>query len=84
MDKDSFFGPMYKWTLIILFLYGIFVFINDGNPDMTETQYWWMSLTIITSILSFLISRELKNKLPEREEAPLYNDNILDDLSSLE
>lgn len=85
MDKYSFFVPMYKWTLIILFLYGIFVYINDGNPDMTETRYWWMSLTIVSSILSFLISRELENKLPEREEAEtFYDDNILDDLSSLE
>lgn len=85
MEKDSFFYPMYTWTLIIFFLYGIFVFINDGNPDMRETQYWWMSLTILTSLLSFLISRGIENKLPKREEEePFYDDIILDDLSSLE
>lgn len=83
-DKDLL-NSMYKWTLIIFFLYSIFVFINDGNPDMTETQYWWMGLTILTSIFSFLISRGLENKLPKREEEEVfYNDNILDDLSSLE
>ena len=51
---------------------------------MQETQYWWGSLTIAASILSFLISRTLENKLPEREEETFYKDNILDDLSSLE
>lgn len=83
-DKD-FVSSMYKWILIVFFLYSIFVFINDGNPDMAETQYWWMGLTILTSVFSFLIARRLENTLPKREEEEtFYNDNILDDLSSLE
>ena len=80
----EFFHPIYKWTLIIFFLYSIFVFINDGNPDMKETQWWWIILSTTTSIVSFIISRMLKNKLPEREKETFYKDNILDDLSSLE
>jgi hypothetical protein len=84
--KDGeFFYPIYKWVLIFFFLYNVFVVINNGNPDMEETQSWWVTLTISTSVLSFLISKTLENKLPEREEEkPFYKDNILDDLSNLE
>lgn len=76
--------PMYKWLLVFFFLYSVFVFINDGNPDMGETQLWWLLLTILTSILSFVISGILENKLPEREKEIFHEDAILDDLSSLE
>lgn len=76
--------PIYKWLLMVFFLYSGFVVLNNGKPNMQETQYWWGSLTIAASILSFLISRTLENKLPEREEETFYKDNILDDLSSLE
>ncbi|CAA6801318.1 MAG: Unknown protein [uncultured Aureispira sp.] len=76
--------PMYQWLLIGFFLYSGFVVLNNGNPDMEETQYWWGSLTIITSILSFLIARTIENKLPERAEKTIYKDTILDDFSSLD
>jgi hypothetical protein len=76
--------PIYKWLLMFFFLYNIIVLVNGGGLNMRETQFWWASLTLITSVLSFLISRRLENKLPEREAETFYHDNILDDLSSLE
>lgn len=75
--------PIYKWLLMFFFLYNVVVLLNRGSLDMRETQFWWVSLTLITSVLSFLIFRTLENKLPEKEET-FYKDNILDDLSSLE
>jgi hypothetical protein len=76
--------PVYQWLLMFFFLYTVIVLLNRGSLDMRETQFWWVSLTLITSVLSFLIFRTLKNKLPEREKETFYKDNILDDLSSLE
>jgi hypothetical protein len=76
--------PIYQWLLRFFFLYNVIVLLNRGSLDMRETQFWWVSLTLITSVLSFLIFRTLKNKLPEREDETFYKDNILDDLSSLE
>ncbi|MBL4650582.1 MAG: hypothetical protein JKY03_12695 [Aureispira sp.] len=75
--------PIHQWLLLLFFLYNVIVLLNRGSLDMRETQYWWVSLTLITSVFSFLIFRTLENKLPEREEN-FYKDNILDDLSSLE
>jgi hypothetical protein len=76
--------PIYQWLLMFFFLYNVIVLLNRGSLDMRETQFWWVSLTLTTSVLSFLIFRTLENKLPEREDETFYKDNILDDLSSLE
>jgi len=75
--------PIYQGVLLLFFLYNVIVLLNRGSLDMRETQFLWVSLTLITSVLSFLISRTLENKLPKREKN-FYKDNILDDLSSLE
>ena len=82
-DKKNI-SRIYKGILGVFFLYSLFVALNDGNPDMAETQSWWVSLTVLTSLISFVLFILIENKLPEQEEETFYDDNILDDLSSLE
>ncbi|BDS14219.1 hypothetical protein [Aureispira anguillae] len=75
----------YKWLMIVFFLYGTFVYINDGNPDMRETRYWWRGLCLTASAVSALLYFITEDKLPPKpEKDKFYGENILDDLSRLE
>jgi hypothetical protein len=84
IKKKELIYPIYTWLLLFFLFYNLIVLIGRGSLDMRETQFWWVCFTLVTSIFSFLISKILENKLPEKEEEIFYNDNILDDLSSLE
>lgn len=84
VKKQKVTSRIYKGIVIILFLYSAIVTLNDGNLDMEETQSWWVYLTILTSIFSFILYMRIEDKLPEKEEEIFYDDNVLDDLSSLE
>ena len=69
----------FKGFSLVFFLYSAFVYINDGNPDMTETSVWWNILSMIMIALSAYLFYITKDKLPQQ-----VNPNILDDLSGLE
>lgn len=74
----------YKGLLTVFFLYAVFVYINDGNPNMKETFYWWGSLCVCSTIVSLILFIITKDKLPTRPEYEKFYDNdILDDFSSL-
>jgi hypothetical protein len=71
---------VYKWLMGVFLLYSLFVYINDGNPDMRETKYWWISLGVLAILNSFILYTTTKKELPQKR----YDDNLLDDFSSLE
>ena len=68
----------YKGFLCVFFLYSIFVYINDGNPDMEETLFWWPTLCLLSFGLSAFIYWSTPNQIPKTNE-----NDILDDLSNL-
>lgn len=75
-DKEkNKFRLAFKGFSLLFFLYSAFVYVNDGNPDMTETAVWWNILSIIMIALSAYLFYITKDKLPQQ-----MNSDILDDL----
>lgn len=81
-------GPSNKWlsrlnVLLLLFtLYSGVVYFNGYSFTMQETMGWWISGCGWVAAIFAILAWQTKPATPDLE--PLYEDNLLDDFSSLE
>lgn len=58
------------WAVVI-FATGFFLYANDGNPDMGETAWAWISICIIMIVLSAILYKKAPNQ-------PITSTDLLD------